>query len=254
MGDLVEQEQVQVMGLTEGRPRCAVGSRHAGRPQRGESGVAFAAMVLAAVFVLGGLILLVAHWTSPRRPVSARVDTAALEKSRERIFVGRAGDLGIVLRSAGPGSAGKWKRDAEAHALALEPGQIVARMDAYNFSSEALTLVEGLLVVRMAGTEMRPIPFRGETDPASPHYAALAGGDASLPLGAHSARRIGLFGSAASFDTAETAEVRRGRIAEDVILVPRQVTERELADFDRSPKSAALDRWLAAPLAPEPLR
>jgi hypothetical protein len=194
MGIVVEQEQSE--GVDVKRQDLDRRRRFA----RGESSIAFAAMVLAAVFVLVGMILMVARFTTPRRPASVKLDIASLEKSKERIFVGRAGEVGFLLRSAGPGPSGKWMRDAEARAVALESDHIVARMDAFNFSGEAVTLVDGPLVVRIAGTEMKPLPVKGETDPASPLYAALAGGDAAATLAAHSSRRIGLIGLGAAFD------------------------------------------------------
>ena len=70
----------------------------------------------------------------------------------------------------------------------------------------------------------------------------------------HSARRIGLVGPGSAFDLGSSASVRRGRIAEDVILHARALTERELAEFDRSPASGVLDRLIAETKRREPLR
>jgi hypothetical protein len=244
---VVEQEQIEAVGLTRQ-------DIDRGDATRGESAVAFAAMVLAAVLVLVGLILLVARFTAPRRFAPVKLDVASLEKSRERIFVERAGEVGFLLRSAGPGPTGKWKREAEARALALDPDYVVLRMDAFNFSGEPVTLVDGPFVVRIAGAEIRPLPVKGETDPASPLYAALAGGDAAAELPPHSSRRIGLIGLGSAFDQGESAAVRRGKIAEDVVLTPRQVTERELAKFDREPALSGLESLIAASKPAEPQR
>lgn len=239
----MEQQQAKTLDLGV-RPRAA----------RGESGVAFAAMVLAAVLILVGLILLVARLTAPHRPSGERVQVAAREKSLEKVYVGRAGDLGIVLRGPGAGAPGRAKGVAEGRALALEPGLIVARMDAFNFSDEPVPLVDGPLVVRIGGDELRPLPPKGETDPASPLHAALAGGDPAAVLGPRTARRIGLIAKEALFEEGLVASVRRGKIAEDVVLQARVVTERELAEFDRAPGRQALDRWLAAPKRPDSQR
>lgn len=216
--------------------------------------MAFAAMVLAAVLVLVALILLVARFTSPKRPSTERISMAARENTNEKVFVGKSGDLGFVLRSAGPGPVGRWKRDSEGRSIALEPGQIIARMDAYNFSSDSVALVDGPLVVRMGDRELKPLPKKGETDPASPLYAALAGGDPAPVMPPRSSRRIGLVGIAADFDDIQSAAVQRGRIAEDVTLWARTISERELAEFDRAPAPAGLEKMIAEGKPKYPLR
>lgn len=236
MGEVVEREQVEELDLTAA----------SGRSLRGEIRVAGVAVVLATILVIAGLVLvsmrLGATFTDSR-PAAA----VPRERVEEKVYVGRAGDLGIVLRGTGPSLPGKFLRSSEARVLGLPPDKLIARLDAFNFSDRPVSLADGELVVQIGDDELRPLPAAGETDPPSPVRAALAGGDLVKPLAARSARRIGLVGPGAAFDQGSKASVRRGPTEVGVELRAAVVTERELAEFDRAPGPNALDRLSREP-------
>lgn len=234
MGEVVERQQVEAMEL----------SREA--RARGEIRFAAVAVLLATIVVVVGLILVSAHlgatWSS-RRPAAL----GPREKVVEKVYVGRAGDLGFVLRGTGPNVPGKFLRTSEGRVLGLPPGQLVARMDAFNFSDRPVSLADGELVVQIGEDELRPLPPAGETNPPSPVRAALVGGDVAKPLAGRSARRLGLVGNGEAFDRGSKASVRRGPTEVGVELRATIVTERELAEFDRAPGPVALDRLSREP-------
>lgn len=222
-------------------------------PRSGQGAVALAMLLIAAVLVIFGIIMFMAHLTSPKR-TKDRVEVSARAESIEKIYVGRAGDVGFLVRGSGPAYAGKFRRDTEAKLLALGPGEMVARLDAYNFSDQTVKLVDGEWIIRIGDAELRPMPQKGDTDPPSPLHAALAGGDLDSPLAGHSARRVGFVTQSEVYDRGGNASVRRGKIADDVVLRAANVSERQLAEFDRAPAAASLDRLLGEKPDKSPLR
>ncbi|MBI3818756.1 MAG: hypothetical protein HY286_08710 [Planctomycetes bacterium] len=223
------------------------------KPRHGQSAVALAVLLVATVMAIFVVILLTAHLTSTQQ-VTQRVELAARAESIEKIYVGRAGDVGFLLRGTGPAYSGKFKRDTEARLLALNSGEMVARMDTYNFGEKDVVLVDGEWIVRIGDAEARPLPAKGETDPPSPLHAALAGGDLVAPLKAHEARHVGIVMQADHYDHAADASLRRGRFADDVVLKATSVSERQLAEFDRAPTAATLERLLGEKTEKSPLR
>lgn len=223
------------------------------RSLRGQSAVVLAILLIAAVLVIFGSILAIAHFTAPKHN-NSRVEVAQRSESIEKIYVGRAGEVGFLLRGTGPAYSGKFRRDTEARLLALGPGEMVARIDTYNFSDQETRIVDGEWILRIGESDFRALPAKGETDPPSPVHAALAGGDLDAPLAPHAARRVGIITNAEVYDRAESASFRRGRIAEDVVLRAALVSERQLAEFDRAPGAASLERLLGEKPAKSPQR
>jgi hypothetical protein len=211
-------------------------------PARGENAVALAALLLASVLVIFAVILAVSKLTAPASRPSVRPSVALRDDSIEKVFIGRAGEIGFLLRGTGPAAAGKFRSAVEANVLALGPGEMVARIDAYNFSGQPVKLVDGGWTIRIGEAQWHALPSKGDTDPPSPLHAALAGGDPDAELAPFTARRIGLVGLIQSFDQGDTASLRRGAIAEDVVLVASKVSERQLAEFDRMPTLSVLEK------------
>ncbi|MFN0205182.1 MAG: hypothetical protein ACKVS6_02575 [Planctomycetota bacterium] len=222
--------------------------------ERGESAIALAALLLASVLVIFAIILLVAKLTAPGKSPSARPSVAAREDSIEKVYIGRSGDLGFVLRGPGPALVGKFRSQTESRVLALGPGEMIARIDAYNFSNESVKLVDGEWNITIGSTQMRPLPSKGNTDPPSPLHAALAGGSLDTDLAPFTSRRVGFVGIIDAFDQGDSASFRRGKIAEDVILRATRVSERELAEFDRAPAMTILERLSGEKTPGTPLR
>lgn len=211
---------------------------------RGQSALALAILLVATVLALFGIILLISQLTSPRRG-GQRVEVASQLESIEKVYIGRSGNVGLLMRGTGPAFAGKFRRATEGRALAVATDEMIVRVDAYNFSETSVPLVEGEWVIRLGDCELRPLPSKGETDPPSPVHAALSGGDLDTPLAAREARRIGFVGTQAAFDTCDSASFRRGRIADEITLNAAMVSERALAEFDRAPGPVTLEKLLS---------
>ncbi len=197
---------------------------------------ATAVLLLAAV----GLVAFVV--------IGGREDGAATDRAPapgrsglERIFVGRSGDLGFVLRGPGPEEEGRFLQDAEARVLGLESDRLVARMDAFNDSERPASLGTGGLSLRIGDETASAL----SPEPAGPVAAALAGGDPSAPLPPHASRRIGWIARAGAFEEASEATVQLGSEGPRVSLRARRVAERDLAAFDRAPGMPSLERLLA---------
>ncbi|HKE00898.1 MAG TPA: hypothetical protein VKE69_07810 [Planctomycetota bacterium] len=222
------------------------------RGERGEGAAAGMAVLIASVALLAVAALVLSRLVAGPAPMPVPAGSGRPVAGLEKVYVGRSGGLGILVRSAGPGDVGRFQSAAEARALGLKPDQLVARLDAFNFSSEELTIGEDDVALRIGADELRPL----ETDdaeaaseaPVSPVRSALAAGSVHDPLPARTARRIGFLGSTAAFERGEHAKLRRGA-AGDVDLRAGFVTERELAEFDRAPAPARLDR-LVVPTQP----
>lgn len=239
---MVEQQQTKALDVTNSAPPGVAGGASA--PEDRGWPASTILLLLSALLLVFGLAIVVLHLVTRRRAGVSTAQPTLAKQDLERVFVGRSGDLGFLLRGSGAADSAAFMRTSEARALALAAGEIVARLDTVNFSDKPVAVAQGEWWIRIGEERLRPVQKPQQEAASEPLRAALSGGDPAAPLAGRSARRLGWLGTAAGFDRETIAQIERGD-GPVVALRAATVTERELAEFDRAPEPATLERWAA---------